>query len=364
MRFEPGFVSDLKKDFNSVDPIHKNKLKRNDLLDEEKLLKLVSSVDSKLSIFEGEHAEDKDVVSYEKLASWQSAVDAIKSGHVAFVVLAGGAGTRAGGPKAFMKIPKVGISLASIKLMQSSVLTPSGELIKIPTWFMSSPEILEQFSDHLNSIIPTPECVVFEQFESYRLQIDNRIDFLSDGIPNFHPTGHGDLGPALVESGVLEEYPNVKYCIVVNCDNVLASPDLFILSNHIESNRSVTCEIINRQKDDKGGTLAWVDGILQVVENFRLPDDFVENSKYHNTNSMIINVDALKKPINWKWHRVRKSTNQKLVVQYERLLQQYTEEYETNYILVPREKRHLPIKSESDLDVAGKLLNGNNLLKL
>jgi UDP-N-acetylglucosamine pyrophosphorylase len=141
---------------------------------------------------------------------------------------------------------------------------------------------------------------------------------------------------------------------------VLAAPDMAILGQHLSLKSDVTCEVVKSTKQDKGGRLAYVDGKLQIVEDFRLDPKFVKESKYCNTNTMIMSTSALiYAAMNWKWHRVRKEANNKIVIQYERLLQQYTEVFDTNYVLVPREKRYVPIKNEADLLIADKMLNGN-----
>ena len=360
VRFEPGFVKELQEDLNNVKPEIKAKQDRPGALVEKQLLSLCCATPQE--VVDGEHARPSDVVRYDELTSWQPAVDAIRAGEIAFVVLAGGAGTRAGGPKAFMRLPKLGMTLMANKLVQSGFTTHDGEAIQAQTWFMTAPEHLERFGNHLIGLVPQPsEGVVFEQFESYRLAVNNRIVFTEPGVPELYPTGHGDIGPALIESGVLDDHPNVKHCVIVNCDNVLASLDPIILSRHLEAGVDVTCELIDREKKDAGGVPVWVDNKLQVVENFRLPDGFIDGALYHNTNSFIISVEALKTSLPWRWHRIRKQVGNRLVIQYERLIQQYTEAFSTQYIVVDRKRRYLPVKVEGDLERADEFLNGNRL---
>lgn len=361
MRLEPGFVKELRGDLAAVKPEVKARLNRPGALDEGQLLGLVATQPQQ-AVNEPEHAAANDVVRYDDLVEWQPGIDAVRAGEVAFVVLAGGAGTRAGGPKPFMRLPKLGITLMANKLVQSAFATHEGEVVQAPIWFMTSPDILERFARHLDGLVPQPAAgIVFEQFESYRLTVDNRLVFTEPGVPELHPTGHGDVGPALVESGVLDEHPEVKHCVIVNCDNVLASLDPVLLARHIGSGAAVTCEVVERRGSDSGGVLAWVDGQLQVVEQFRLPDGFADEARYHSTNSMIIDVKALRQQLMWRWHRVRKHVNDRIVVQYERMLQQYTENFKTDYVLVDRERRYLPVKTEADLLRADEKLNGNRV---
>lgn len=358
MRYEPGFLADLRNDLANVRPDIKMRLNRRGALTEDRLQALIAGVQTD-DIAEAEHASSGDITNYDDLYDWRPACDAIKAGEIAFVVLAGGAGTRVGGSKAFMRLPTLGITLTANKLVQSGFVTHKGEIIQAQAWFMTAPEIFKKMALHLGGLSPQPKGVIFEQFESYRLSVDNRLIFTVPGVPELYPSGHGDVGPAIVESGVLADYPNVKHVVIVNCDNVLASMDPMVLTHHLTTGAHVTCELVERQKMDRGGIPIWVDNRLQVVEDFRLPADFVEGARYHNTNTMIVSIEALKTEIPWRWNRVRKQAGNRLVVQYERLVQQYTEVFPTQYVLVDRKRRYLPIKSEADLVRADEVMNGN-----
>ncbi len=359
MRLEPGFLKDLRDDLTSIKPEVRARLRRPGALTEEQLLTLVSGGGQDTQVSDVDHAQAIDVVNYDSLVSWQSGCDAVRAGEVAFVVLAGGAGTRAGGPKAFMRLPKLGITLTANKLMQSGFVTHEGEVIQAPTWFMTSPFFFVEMALALGGLSPRMVGCVFEQFESYRLRVDNRIEFTEPGVPELYPTGHGDVGPALIESGVLADNSNVKYVVIVNCDNVLASLDPIVLSHHIETGTQVTCELVQRIRGDRGGIPVWVENRLQVIEDFRLPEGFADESPYHNTNTLIVNVEALKQNMPWRWNRVRKQVGTRIVVQHERLVQQYTEVFDTRYVVVDRNRRYLPVKFEGDLFRADEVLNGN-----
>jgi UDP-N-acetylglucosamine pyrophosphorylase len=361
MRFEPGFIRELKQDLNSVKPEFRRRATREGGLKEQELLSLVSSpVDDVLDDIEHVTA----VSNYDHLTQtggWHLAIDAVRTGEVAFVVLAGDNGTRAAGSKAFMRLPKLGITLTTNKLVQSGFTTDEGEVLQAPTWFMTSPSNIERMLLHLGGLSPVPDGCVFEQFESYSLSPDNTLSFIEPGVPELYPTGHGDVGPALVESGVLADNTNVKHCVIVNVDNVMASLDLHVLGHHLETGAHVTCELVKRERGDSGGVPVWHENRAQVVESFRLPDGFVDKAVYHSTNTTIISVEALRAELQWRWHRVRKQIDGRIVVQFERMLQQYTEVFATNYVEVPRVQRYLPIKTEADLLRADEILNSNGL---
>ena len=349
---EPGFVTSLKEELAGVLPEFQARVHRPGALDDAELIRLVQRIEADPAAVHPDHPKAGDLVDGEnelKLSDEFEGEKAISEGKVAFVILAGGAGTRMGGPKLFAKIPGVGLSLLGWKLLQAGTM---------PVWVMTQPDVVPQIQRHISTLaLPMGlNGSVFDQFEGYRLTPDNRLAQLAPGIPDLYPLGHGDVGPALVESGILADSPNVKHVVVCNVDNVLASPSPAGIGHHLRVGRKVTVEVVKREKGDKGGVIAWVNNRLQAVEDFRLPDGFADEAPYHNTNTMIVDVDVLKQPISWRWQRVRKEVGTRLVVQHERLLQQYTEEHETNFVLVPRVARYAPVKTSDDLERAGNVL--------
>ncbi len=356
MRFEPGFLSALRQDIANVRPDIKQRLARKGALSEEKLLSLVTDASS-IEI-DAEHAYSSEVVNYDSLTSWQPACDAVRDGKVAFVVLAGGRSSQTDNPLAFMALPKLGFPLMVNNLFQSGFVTHEGETIQAPAWFMTSPGLMERFANQLNCLSLMKEGVIFEQFESYRLGVDNRLRFNDNDAPELCTTGTGDLGDALVESGVLDDNPKVEHVVVINCNNMLASLDPLILTHHIESGTRVTCEVIDGNEQGCG-VMGWSNNKLQIIDDFRLDPTFVEEASYYNTNSMIITVDTLRAEMDWRYNKRRRQAGKRLVVQYERQLHQYTEVFPTQFVLVDGVRRFMPVKTESDLAKADTILNGN-----
>lgn len=339
----------LTEDIFYVDPAFKLRVNRQGALTDGELASLTSRMDADPAMYHPDHVTSAMVTNDVTTADELLGEDMIKSGSVAFVVLAGGVGSRFGGPKALAQIPNLGLTLLGWKLLQCG---------NMPVWIMSAPEVTQQVQQHVSALaVPAGmNGVIFEQFEGYRLTPDNRLSFIAEGIPELYPLGHGDVGPALVESGVLIENPQVKHVIVCNVDNVMASPHPGVLGRHVRSSCKVTCEVVDRVKGDRGGVVACVNNRIQIAEDFRLPEGFANEAALHNTNTMVIDVDVLRWPINWRWHRVRKHVDDRIVVQYERLLQQYTEECQTNFLHVPRDARYLSVKVPEDMVRAGEVL--------
>jgi hypothetical protein len=56
----------------------------------------------------------------------------------------------------------------------------------------------------------------------------------------------------------------------------------------------MTCEVIPREMEDRGGGLARIDGKLRLVEGLALPEERLEfELSFYNANTMWISVDAL-----------------------------------------------------------------------
>ena len=351
---EPGFTRSLREELTQVLSEFQDRVHRAGALPDEELIRMTTRQDADPAMYHPDQPDESAVhkASDVTISDEMTGEEMIRNGEVAFVMLAGGAGTRMGGPKIFAKIPGIDTSLLAWKVMQGAGM---------PTWIMTSVGNMESVAHHMQKLVLPPGTFyhVFEQFEGYRLTPDNRIAWIAGGVPDLYPLGHGDVGPALVESGVLDDNPNVKYAYVCNVDNVMASPHSALLGLHKRQGVAVTCEVVDRRQGDKGGVIAVVNNRLQIAEDWRLPPGFSDQARWHNTNTMIVDVSVLRSNIDWRWHRVRKQINNRLVIQHERLLQQYTEEFPTQYVHVPREARYFGVKTPEDLDAAGKLLSGH-----
>lgn len=283
--------------------------------------------------------------------------NAIDAGHVAYCILAGGAGTRIGEPKALLRLPDLGLSLLTIKLFQA---TGNG-----PVWIVTSPSLKQQVIDHVSTLVGIDHSRItyVEQYESYRLHPNNEV-IINDSGPELYPCGHGDVFPSLVVSGILKEFltNGGRYVSIVNVDNVLASLDAMLIGWHILSNSKVTCEVVERLQSDSGGVLCVDRGQLQIAELFKIKGSDHQDFKWLNTNSLIFNANLNIEPLGNSWNRVQKNVGGRLVIQHERLLQEITEAYDTMYVKVDRDERFFPVKNSEDLKVASSRLNINKRL--
>jgi hypothetical protein len=122
----------------------------------------------------------------------------------------------------------------------------------------------------------------------------------TDNLPMqcLHPVGHWYEIPNLLRNGVLarllEERPRLRHVMVHNIDTVGADVDPALLGLHIDSGATMTTEVVERFIEDRGGGLARVDGRLRLVEGLALPGEEIESSlSFYNSNTMWVDIDQL-----------------------------------------------------------------------
>ena len=356
MKSLPGFVSRFKTDIKNVPEHIRRAVNRPGGLDENNLLQLLVNPPDHTVSFPSIPPEDsvEDLRNGVCEAKNKLGQSVLESGSVAFCILAGGAGTRIGQPKALLRVPDIEITLLSIKLLQA---IGTG-----PVWILTTPSLRNQISFHVDTIggFDKSRIEIIDQYESYRLTPDNQIIFSNDGV-DLHPCGHGDIFSSLTSSGLLQSFVNAggKYVFVSNVDNLLAGPSPHILGHHIDTKSFVTCEVIEKTGLDTGGVLCNVGGKLQIVESFRLGKIDLFEYKWLNTNSFIFNADLDLSDLGTVWHRIRKIIDNRVVIQHERMLQELTAVFDTKYVCVNREDRFMPIKNSQDLLNASMILNAN-----
>lgn len=268
---------------------------------------------------------------------------ALSSGSVAYCVLAGGAGTRIGEPKALLKIPDSDDTLLSVKLRSAAGIGP--------IWVVTNPSLFDQVSEHVFGLrdVDTSRVKILQQYESYRLTPDNQVKFSGDA-PDLYPCGHGDVFSALTESDLLASFSSSGRCVqVVNVDNLVSSLDSISVGRHISSGGRVSFEVVNRLAGDSGGFLCDIFGSRQIVEGFRIAYADLDIFEWLSTNTFTFDASIDVRPIGKNWHRIQKNVCGELLIQHERLSQEITEAYDTIYLSVDRIKRFYPIKNAQQL---------------
>jgi UTP--glucose-1-phosphate uridylyltransferase len=289
---------------------------------------------------------------------------AIRSGQIAFCVMAGGMATRMGGVVKAL-VPAIGErTFLDLRLAENA--TWSGRAgAPVPLWLMTSEATDAPIRKALAKRAPGPHVATFMQDIGLRLTREGRIFRGEDGWPSTYATGHGDLPDALRRSKLLERFiqRGGKYVAIANLDNLGATLDPALLGAFIAREAELMVEVTPKVAGDRGGIPLWADAVdaqgrtarrLQVLEEFRLPAGFDAAAvRVFNTNTFLVRAEALSRAeVRWNWFEVEKKVGERVAVQFERLLQELTAAIPALYARVPREgaaSRFLPVKDHDEL---------------
>lgn len=295
--------------------------------------------------------------------AWRHARDLglerIRSGRVAQVVLAGGMATRFGGVVKSAAEAIQGRSFLEWKLLETARLADEIEA-DIPIALMTSFATDEETRAHV-AARDLPEPLWFSQFVSLRLTAEGDLFRDADGSPSLYGPGHGDLLDAIRTSGTLAslESRGVELVCVSNVDNLGSRIDPVVVGAHVAGGKPVTMEVAAKN-GDMGGAPARVDGRVVLLETPRFPPGFDHAAiPVFNTNTALIDVDALARPYDLTWLYVEKDVDGRTAVQLERLYHEITSFVPTTYLVVPRSGprgRFFPVKTPADLERSGDVL--------
>lgn len=286
----------------------------------------------------------------------KTGIDAIKNNEVALVIVNGGMATRFGNcVKGIVEVID-GKSFLQLKLENVKKINKIYKA-ELNVFLMNSFATSEATINHLRKKeyfgLKKETVLFFNQYISKRLNPDGSIfEDAEDKSLTYYAPGHGDFFYAFNESGCYNfaKSKNIKYLIFCNVDNLGAYIEPVILGYHILNGKEMTAELAKKNPGDKGGLPALVRNKLQIVEDFKIPKDFDRDSiKYFNTATYIFNISIFEKNINLPWYIVEKKVNEKKVIQFERLTGDLSFFLDAGYIVVPRDKRFIPIKTQEDL---------------
>ncbi len=217
------------------------------------------------------------------------------------IVLNGGLGTSMGltGPKSLLDV-KYGKSFLSLILSQAD-----SRDVKLA--FMNSFNTHAETLTALKQLNPDKTPLTFIQHKFPKiLQNDFRpADWPQNPNLEWNPPGHGDVYTALYASGLLEELlgQGIAYAFISNSDNLGARMNAELLGYFSQHDFPFMMEVAEKTPSDiKGGHLArHHNGRLILREAAQCPEEEIEafqdiqRYRYFNTNSIWINLKALKK---------------------------------------------------------------------
>ena len=197
---------------------------------------------------------------------------------------------------------------------------------------------------------------VFPQFVSVRLDANGELFQDADGTASPYASGHGDLTFALRRSGVLRRFRESggKVLMMSNVDNLTATIDAAVIGAHLRGDRPMTAEMAPKLPGDKGGAPARVDGVPQIVEGFRFPEDFDQDQiPVFNTNTLLFDAAAIDRDFDLTFFAVRKQVDGREAVQFERLVGQLSAYLPCTFLRVERagpDARFQPAKDPAELE--------------
>ncbi|CAN5916561.1 hypothetical protein BH11MYX3_BH11MYX3_36360 [soil metagenome] len=276
-------------------------------------------------------------------------LELIRAGKVGVVILAGGMATRFGGVVKAVVSAHGDESFLQVKHADARALGP-----KVPILVMSSfathHRILEHIADHHLG----EATEVFPQMVALRLTPEGTLYRDANGDVSPYATGHGDLTSALRRSGALQRFREAggTTLLMSNVDNLGATLDPALIALHHELGGAVTVEVVAKVPGDKGGAPALLDGTPQIIEGFRFPPDFDQDSiDVFNTNTFVFALGAIDREFALPYYRVEKQVDGAPVIQVERLAGELTAQLPSKFIQVERagpDCRFLPVKDPEE----------------
>jgi UTP--glucose-1-phosphate uridylyltransferase len=245
---------------------------------------------------------------------------ACRTGEVAALVVAGGAGTRfGGGAKALVPVfgerTFLDVKLGEARALQKRFGRP------VPVAVMTSFMTHEGIAGHLERTGPHPDVLLFRQAMLPRLTPQGELFLDETGRPSFAPSGHGDVFRALRESGVGVKLRRrgVRQVYFSNVDNLAATLDPVVIGLHRRLGKAMTVEVTPRANPggglDAGAAPVRVGGLLQLIEH-------VDPTKHGliSTNNITFELGAiLDQEIPIPYRAVTKKVDEHSVLQLEQV---------------------------------------------
>lgn len=312
-------------------------------------------------------------VDFDDVTAKTAGETALRAGEVASVVLNGGMATRFGGVVKGVVEVFEGQSFLALKA-EDARRAAERFGASVPLVLMNSFATRAATWEHAEARgrfgLPEGDLLGFDQSISVRMNPDASLFIGEDGAPSYHAPGHGDFFACLRRSGVLAQLRErgVKHILFSNVDNLGATIDPLVIGHHILSEKTMTCEVTQKQRTasgawDKGGAPAMLaDDTVQVVEGFRFPKDFAQETlPDFSTNNMLFSASALEQEVPLDRYLVEKKVDARPALQLETITCEASGAtdaegapiFELGLLRVPREGprgRFYPVKEPVDLD--------------
>jgi UDP-N-acetylglucosamine/UDP-N-acetylgalactosamine diphosphorylase len=210
--------------------------------------------------------------------------EALASGKIGVLLVAGGQGSRLGfdHPKGLFPIgPVSGASLLQIHF-EKAVALAHRHAVRMPVYMMTSPVTHDEqtsfLADHARFGLPADDLVIFCQGTMPALDaLTGKLLLAEKGSVFLSPDGHGGTVAALSRSGAIEDMRRrgIEHLFYLQVDNPLTPiGDAEFIGYHLLAQSDLTSMAIAKQTpQDRVGNFAMIDGQMHVIEYSDLPDD-------------------------------------------------------------------------------------------
>jgi UTP--glucose-1-phosphate uridylyltransferase len=297
---------------------------------------------------------------------------ALRAGQVATLILNGGLATRFGCVVKGVVPVAENQSFLSLKLAD---IRHANQVYgcRIPVILLNSfatePDTQQHLREHNHFGLDPSDVMTLLQSISVRLDARGDPFFGDDGKPRYYAPGHGEFFDRLRRGPLLSKLQarGIRYLLFSNGDNLGATIDPVVLGQHLSSGMELTVEVTEKRRDpagrwDVGGSPARVNEVVQVVEGFRLPPEFPQETlPDFQTNNMVFSLEALAEPILMQRYLVEKTIDGRLGYAFEAVTcecsgvrqKDGTPRLSLGLLRVPRDGergRFFPVKSREDLE--------------
>ena len=211
-------------------------------------------------------------------------IEALRSGKLGVILVAGGQGTRLGfdHPKGMFPIGPVS-GRCLFQILAEKVLAAARRYgVRIPLYLMTSPatheETVDFFARHDRFGLPEQDLWIFCQGTMPAVDAaTGKVLLAGPGEVALSPDGHGGMLAALVRSGALDDARRrgIEHFFYMQVDNPLVdvcSPEF--VGYHLLAGAEMTTQVVRKLDPlERVGNVVQVDGRLRVIEYSDLPDE-------------------------------------------------------------------------------------------
>lgn len=215
---------------------------------------------------------------------YEAGKEAIRSGKLAAVLLAGGQGTRLGSdaPKGAFNIGATR-PLYIFELLIKNLLSVTEECGAFPPFLVMTSEKNDSFTRQFLEAhdffgYPREKVRFFQQKTAPCVDFSGKLLLEEKGRIARSPNGNGGWYSSLLEADIMREFPEVEWFNVFSVDNVLqkiADP-VFLGATILSGTNCGAKGVLKSYPEEKVGVLCLRDGLPGVIEYYDLPKELAQ----------------------------------------------------------------------------------------